>query len=114
LALKNAGVNFSDIELVEINEAFAAQVIANMRVFESPKLYQELTGDSSSPLQAIDPERLNVTGGAIALGHPVGTSGTRIIMNLYKEMQRRNLNLGLASICVGGGLGGAMVLERRG
>jgi acetyl-CoA acetyltransferase family protein len=111
IALHQAGVAMRDIELVEINEAFAVQVLANLRIFASAKLYCDLTGESSSPLTAIPIERLNVNGGAIALGHPVGTSGTRIVINLYKEMQRRQYKLGLASICVGGGLGGAMVIE---
>ena len=113
IAFKNAGVTMDDIQLVEINEAFAGQVIANQRVFASEKYYRELTGESSSPLKEFDPEILNVNGGAIALGHPVGTSGTRIVINLFKEMERRSLNIGLASICVGGGLGGSLIVERR-
>ena len=101
-----------DIELTEINEAFAAQIIANERVFASAKLYCDLTGDSGSPLSEIPRERLNINGGAIALGHPVGSSGCRIVLNLTNEMDRREYGLGLAAICVGGGLGGAMVVER--
>jgi acetyl-CoA acetyltransferase family protein len=112
VALENAGVTMNDIQLIEINEAFAGQVIANQRVFASEKHYRKLTGESSSPLQEFDPAILNVNGGAIALGHPVGTSGTRIVINLFKEMERRKLNIGLASICVGGGLGGSLIVER--
>ncbi len=112
VAMKHAGVSIDDIELIEINEAFAAQIIANERLFASTQLYCKLTGETSSPLQEIDRDRLNVNGGAIALGHPVGTSGARIVINLYKEMCRQDLNIGLAAICVGGGLGGAMILER--
>ena len=112
LALRDAGLSMKDIGLVELNEAFAAQVLANMRVFENPKL-GEVHGANAPELSAIDPSILNVNGGAIALGHPVGTSGTRITLTLAKEMQRRQTNLGLATMCVGGGQGGAIVLENR-
>jgi len=94
-ALKKANLSLSDIQLVEVNEAFAAQYLAVERALG---LKREIT---------------NVNGGAIALGHPVGMSGTRLIITLLKEMKRRNLSLGVASLCVGGGLGSAMVLERK-
>lgn len=111
LALEKAGLTIKDIQLVEINEAFAAQVIANLRIFESDQLSKQyLNRDKATG--AIDPDILNVNGGAIALGHPVGSSATRLIITLLKEMQRRDLNLGLATLCVGGGQGAAFVLER--
>ena len=94
IALKKAGVSLKEIQLIELNEAFAAQVIA---VERSLKLNREI---------------MNVNGGAIALGHPVGTTGARLAVTLLYEMKRRNLNLGLATMCVGGGQGGAIVLER--
>ena len=94
IALKRAGVSLKDIQLIELNEAFAAQFIAVERML---KLNREIT---------------NVNGGAIALGHPVGTSGNRLVVTLLHEMKRRNLNLGLATMCVGGGQGGAIVVER--
>ncbi len=94
-ALKKANLSLSDIELIEVNEAFAVQYLAVERTLG---LNREIT---------------NVNGGAIALGHPVGMSGTRLIITLLKEMKRRNLSLGVASLCVGGGLGSAMVLERK-
>lgn len=94
IALKRAGVSMKDIQLIEVNEAFAAQYLAVEREL---KLNREIT---------------NVNGGAIALGHPVGATGTRIVVSLLYEMKRRNLNLGLATMCVGGGQGGAIVLER--
>lgn len=94
IALKRAGVSLKQIQLVELNEAFAGQFIACERVLN---LNREIT---------------NVNGGAIALGHPVGTSGARLVVTLLYEMRRRNLNLGLATMCVGGGQGGAIVLER--
>lgn len=98
-ALKKAGLELNDIDLIEINEAFAAQVIACLRLL-------------ASSAGEIDMNRLNVNGGAIALGHPVGTTGSRLVLTLLKEMKRRNTGLGLASLCVGGGQGGAVILER--
>jgi acetyl-CoA acetyltransferase len=68
--------------------------------------------DRDEALGAIDPERLNVNGGAIALGHPVGATGARIVLTLLMEMRRRNVELGVAALCVGGGQGAAMLLER--
>jgi acetyl-CoA acetyltransferase family protein len=111
IALRRAGgLPMSRIELVEINEAFAAQVLAVLAAFESRKFCQENLG--SGPIGTLEMERLNVNGGAIALGHPVGASGARLVLTALKEMGRRNLSLGLATLCVGGGQGGAMVLER--
>ncbi|MFQ5629376.1 MAG: thiolase family protein [bacterium] len=112
VALKKAGVQFKDIQLIEINEAFAAQVIANEKVFKDRKLAQEKLGLENT-LGEIDREILNVNGGAIALGHPVGSSGARLVLTLLKEMKRRDLSLGLATLCVGGGQGAAIVLERK-
>ncbi len=94
-ALKKAGLVLSDVELFEINEPFAAQYLAVER---------EL---------GLSRDKCNVNGGAIALGHPVGMSGTRLVITLLREMKRRNLSLGVASLCVGGGIGSAMVLERK-
>jgi acetyl-CoA acetyltransferase family protein len=111
IALERAGVSMKDIQLIEINEAFAAQVIANMKIFESDDLSKKyLNKDKAAG--AIDMDILNVNGGAIALGHPVGASATRLIITLLKEMNRRDLNLGLATLCVGGGQGATFVLER--
>lgn len=110
VALRRAGITMRDIGLVEINEAFAAQVLANLRVFENPKLGEHV-GANLPELSAIQLNQLNVNGGAIALGHPVGTSGTRITLTLAKEMRRRSVQLGLATLCVGGGQGAAIVLE---
>jgi acetyl-CoA C-acetyltransferase len=93
-ALKQAELKISDIDLVEANEAFAAQSVAVGR---------ELGFDRS---------KLNVNGGAIALGHPIGASGTRILITLLYEMQRRQARYGLATLCIGGGQGVAMIVER--
>jgi len=98
------------IDRIEINEAFAAQVLACLRAFESRKFFQERLG--TAPVGAVDLDRLNVNGGAIALGHPVGASGARLVLTLLKELGRRGESLGLAALCVGGGQGAAVVVER--
>jgi acetyl-CoA C-acetyltransferase len=95
-ALKSAGMEIGDIELFEINEAFAAQIVQNVRVL------------------GLDPEKVNVNGGGIALGHPTGQSGLRLVVSLLAEMERRDLTVGVASLCVGGGMGVAAVIERVG
>ncbi len=111
IALKRAGLSMKDIGLVELNEAFAAQVLACLKAFGSDVFAERELGLDKA-LGEIDPEILNVNGGAIALGHPVGTTGTRIVLTLIKEMQRRDVQFGLATLCIGGGQGGAMVVER--
>lgn len=110
-ALKRAGLSLKDIGLVELNEAFAAQVIACEKAMASDKFAQEKLG-LSAKVGEIDPSKLNVNGGAIALGHPVGATGTRLVITLMKEMQKRNVQFGLATLCIGGGQGGAVILER--
>ncbi len=97
-ALKKAGVKLSDIDLVEINEAFAAQSMACGIELED---------------QGWDWNKVNVNGGAIALGHPVGSTGTRLMVTLTHEMARRDASLGLITACVGGGMGGCIVVERK-
>ncbi len=94
--LESTHISLDTVDLIELNEAFAAQVLAVDR---------EL---------GFDPERLNVNGGAIALGHPIGCSGARILVTLLHEMQRREVRRGLATLCVSGGMGGAMLVERVG
>ncbi len=100
VALKHAGVPFGKIGLLELNEAFAAQVLANLAAFEK-----------DPALGAVDPEILNPNGGAIALGHPVGASATRLVLTLLREMKRRKVAYGLATLCIGGGQGATIVLE---
>jgi acetyl-CoA acetyltransferase family protein len=109
LALKRAGVTWDDIGLVEINEAFAAQCLAVARVFPSAEWHEK--HGTGGPIGEIDWEKTNVNGGAIALGHPVGSSANRLVTTLLKEMRRRDVPLGLATMCIGGGQGGAVVLE---
>lgn len=94
LALKRAGVTLTDLELIEVNEAFAVQCLAVERVL------------------GLKRELVNVNGGAIALGHPVGMTGARLVITILYEMQRRGAALGAVALCVGGGQGAAMVLER--
>jgi len=93
-ALKKANWSIKDLDLIESNEAFAAQSLAVIKDLEIPK------------------EKLNVNGGAIALGHPIGASGTRILVTLLHEMEKRNSKKGLATLCIGGGMGIAMCVER--
>jgi acetyl-CoA acetyltransferase len=105
-----SGFSLKDMELVEINEAFAAQVIGCTRAFASQEFCEKNFGMSSA-MGEINPEILNVNGGGVALGHPVGMSGARIIIHLLRELKRRGKNRGLASLCIGGGQGGAVVVE---
>jgi acetyl-CoA C-acetyltransferase/acetyl-CoA acyltransferase len=110
-ALDRAGLTMDDIELFEINEAFAAQVLGCIAAAKSDDYAQRELGRPRA-LGEFPLERLNVNGGAIALGHPVGASGARLILTILHEMRRRGAKLGLAALCVGGGLGAAFVLER--
>ncbi len=93
-ALAKAGLEVKDLDLIEANEAFASQSLAVVRDL------------------GLDQERTNVNGGAIALGHPIGASGARILISLLYEMDKRDLKLGLATLCIGGGQGCAMIIER--
>lgn len=107
---KQTGLSLSDIDLIEINEAFAAQVLAVMKAFASAEFAKTKLGLDKA-LGEIDPEKLNVNGGAIALGHPLGASGTRLILTLLLELKKRKKRRGLATLCVGGGQGQACILE---
>ncbi len=109
--LEKTKLKLKDIQLIELNEAFAAQVIACERAFESKEFAEEHFG-AKRAIGKVDRVIMNVNGGAIALGHPVGSTGARLILTLLKEMKRRDLTLGLATLCIGGGQGGAVVLER--
>lgn len=103
------GVTLKDIDLIELNEAFAAQVIANLKAFKSEEFCKKTF--NSSAIGEIDESILNVNGGAIAIGHPVGMSGARIVLTALKELKRRNNKLALATLCVGGGQGASFLLE---
>jgi acetyl-CoA acetyltransferase len=93
-ALQRAGLQLSDIDIIEINEAFAAQTLSVVKVMD------------------IDVEKLNPNGGALALGHPLGCSGARIIATLLNDLQTANKTLGIATLCIGGGQGLATIIER--
>lgn len=112
IALKRAGLTMKDIGLVELNEAFAAQVMANQKAFDSESFGQKI--GLSGKIGELRSEILNVNGGAIALGHPVGATGTRLVLTLMKEMKRRNTEFGLATLCIGGGQGGSLIIENEG
>ncbi|SDU19607.1 acetyl-CoA C-acetyltransferase [Halopseudomonas salegens] len=99
-----------DIDLWEINEAFAAQVLSCLAAWEDAAFCRDVLG-LDQPFGKIDRERLNVDGGAISLGHPVGTSGNRIVLHLVNAMRRKKLRRGVATECIGGGQAGAMLIE---
>jgi len=111
VALKRGGATFRDVKIVEINEAFAAQVIACERAFASREFAAKELG-LSGPIGEIDRSVTNVNGGAIALGHPVGATGARLVLTLCLELAHRDRDLGLATLCVGGGQGAAILIER--
>lgn len=107
--LERHQLGLNDVDLWEINEAFAAQVLGCLAAWDSEEYCQEHFGRSA--LGCLDEERLNVDGGAIAIGHPVGASGARIVLHLLHALKARGLQRGIATICIGGGQGGAMLVE---
>ncbi len=111
VALQAAGMELADMDRVEINEAFAAQVLACEKAFASEQFAQQHLGRDHA-LGTLDPTKLNVNGGAIALGHPVGMTGIRLLLTLAHQLQAADAELGLATLCIGGGQGGAFILER--
>ena len=112
IALERAGMTLADMDLIEMNEAFAAQVIANEKAMAS-KHFAETELNRPRPIGEIDRSRLNVNGGAIALGHPLGATGARLMLTLLYELRRRDQALGLITLCIGGGQGAAFVVERK-
>jgi acetyl-CoA acyltransferase len=110
LALARAGLSLRDIGLVEMHEAFAAQVLSNLHGLAS-RAWAARAG-LSEPVGEVDPERLNVMGGSLSIGHPFGATGARIVTTLAHEMGRRDVQFGLLTVCAAGGMGHAMVLER--
>ena len=108
--LKRHGLGLNDLDYWEINEAFAAQVLGCLAAWGDDRYCREELGLEGA-LGQMDEEKLNADGGAIALGHPVGASGTRIVLHLLKTLRRAGRKRGIASICIGGGLGGAMLVE---
>ncbi|HEY2027580.1 MAG TPA: acetyl-CoA C-acyltransferase FadI [Myxococcales bacterium] len=110
-ALKRAGMKLSDIDLVEIHEAFAAQVLSNLQAWSSKKFADQYLG-GAEPIGEIPEEKINPRGGSIALGHPFGATGARLVSQALRELQDKNQNTALISICAAGGLGAACILER--
>ena len=108
--LRNQQLTMDEIDYWEINEAFAAQVLACLAAWESDEYCQKNLGLDHA-LGTIDRSRLNIDGGAVALGHPVGASGARIVLHLVEVLKRQNAKKGIATICIGGGQGGAMLIE---
>ncbi len=109
-ALERAGIAWSDLGLVEIHEAFASQVLSNVQAWGSAAWAERL--GLAGPVGEVDWDRTNVMGGSIAIGHPFGATGARLVTTLANEMRRRDVQFGLISICAQGGMGAALVLER--
>jgi len=108
--LQRHKLGLNDLDAWEINEAFAAQVLACLAAWEDAAYCRDELG-LAAPLGAIDPDKLNVDGGAVALGHPVGASGARIVLHVLQVLRRSGGKRGIATICIGGGQGGAMLVE---
>ena len=111
-ALESAGITLDDLDLVELNEAFAAQVLGCLAAFADEDYCRNTVGLESA-LGALDPSKVNVNGGSIALGHPIAATGARLLLTLAHELRQRGDRYGLATLCIGGGLGQAVVLEDR-
>jgi acetyl-CoA acyltransferase len=110
-ALDRAGLAMDDIDLWEMHEAFAAQVLSNLQWLDSDRFARERLGRSGK-VGILPEDRINVMGGSIAIGHPFGATGGRLTVTLLNEMRRRDVGLGLISVCAAGALGFAMVVER--
>src|SRR5881392_1921067 len=111
IALERAKIKLEDIGVIEMHEAFAAQVLSNIQWIGSKKIAKERL-NRAEPVGDIDPEKINLTGGSIALGHPFGATGARIVTTVCNELQRTGQQHGLLTVCAAGGMGVAMVLER--
>ncbi len=111
VALDRAGLGLADMDLVDMHEAFAAQVLSNLQAFAS-KTFAEKELGRAKPLGEVDPARLNVNGGSIALGHPFAATGARMIVQTLRELERRGGQYALLTVCAAGALGAALVLER--
>jgi acetyl-CoA acyltransferase len=109
-ALARAGMELKDLDLIEMHEAFAAQVASNLQALASPAFAKK--AGWSKPVGEVDRSRLNVNGGSIALGHPFGATGARIVTQALNELKRRNKNTVMCTVCAAGGLGAVVVLER--
>lgn len=111
IALERAGMQLSDIDYIEMHEAFAASVLAAVRALESDKFAKDKLGKSKA-IGKIDLEAMNANGGSLAIGHPFGATGARLMMTMLNEMERRKANTGMATMCAAGGLGLSIIVER--
>ena len=112
LALDRAGLEMKDIGLMEMHEAFAAQVLSNLQALASKQFAENELGRSAA-VGHPDPDLINVMGGSLSIGHPFGATGGRLTITLLNEMVRRDIEFGLITACAAGGMGFAMVVERR-
>jgi acetyl-CoA C-acetyltransferase len=108
--LKRQALSLDNIDYIEINEAFAGQVLACLSAFQDETYCHEELG-LAKPIGALEIQKLNIDGGAIALGHPIGATGARILLHTLQVLKREKKKLGIASLCIGGGMGGAMLVE---
>jgi len=109
--LRRAGLRLADLDLIEIHEAFAAQVLSNLQAWASKKFADEHLG-GASPIGEVAEEKINPRGGSIALGHPFGGTGARLVHQALRELEEKGKNTALVSVCAAGGLGAAVILER--
>ena len=111
IALDRAGLKLSDMDLIDMHEAFAAQILSNLQAFSSKEWAKKKLGRDEA-IGEVDPAKFNVNGGAIAIGHPFAASGARMVTSTLRELQRRDKQFGLVTLCAAGGLGASVVLER--
>jgi acetyl-CoA acyltransferase len=109
--LHRNGLALADCDLVDLHEAFAAQVLSVLRLLASPAFAQERLGQEA-PTGAVDPERLNVHGGSLAIGHPFGATGARMVNTMHNELHLTGVRRALLGLCAAGGIGAAALLER--
>ena len=110
LALNRAGITLADVGVVELNEAFAAQVLGCAAAFADDRYCRDVVGLDSA-VGELDPAKVNINGGAIAIGHPIAATGARLVLTLAHELRQQGARYGLATLCIGGGQGQAIVLE---
>lgn len=110
LALERAGITAADLDVIELNEAFSAQVLGCLKAFADEDYCRNIVGLPSA-IGELDPAKVNVNGGAIAIGHPIAATGARLLLTLAHELRHQNARYGLATLCIGGGQGQAFVLE---
>jgi acetyl-CoA acyltransferase len=111
IALNRAGINFNDLALVDIHEAFAAQSLSVIQAWESASFAKDELGRDKALTESVDWDKLNVLGGSLAYGHPFAATGTRMITQTLRELKRRGGGLALTTACAAGGLGAAVILE---